>query len=487
MRRLLGASHRAPRRTPADSPRAWRTARVRLPSRAPWAALLALLALGALTLAGCSLSGSGGSSGSSITLGLSGATADNGGGPPTIATGGPSQTYAFVYNSQVWAHVQGASAPVQLTHLALSNGATLRWGPLVWSANNKYLAFALVQNLTPSQPTGSSGPLYYIDTTSCLTDGSACPVIDTAGMGSVYGHSYDWYQDDMLVYGSGQGLTFYDVVNPNGARVWQARTVYNDGTLNSIGDYACGSQSPRSYGDVEVINQTLYYTCMSLTNIGASDVVGSAILMQLDLSPIGAVEAEYDPNNASTAYTRDTDLGTLFNNSVGGNALTGSQVIQLGSVYVDQQGDYIAGAWQVRNTTLAYQIVNKVDTTKGTVNSQLCESQVGSGGCDNTILSNADTLPLTVHPQFAIESDGTVALTADNLYILNVNATVPSINWPAPAMWENGVVVFTQLVKETTDGSGVTRDTTNVVITKSGQTTILIPGGSNLAFQGFQS
>jgi len=457
-----------------------------------WGALLALLALGALTLAGCSTSGSGGSSGSSFTLGLSGATADNGGGPPSIASGGPTQTYAFVYNSQVWAHVQGQSAPVQLTHLALSNGATLRWGPLVWSQNNKYLAFALIQNLTPSQPTGSSGPLYYIDTRSCLTDNSACPVYDTAGVGSVYGHTYDWYQDDMLVYGSGQGLTFYDVANPNGARVWQARTVYDDGTSGSgIGDVACGSQAPRSYGDVSVNyangGQTLYYTCMSLTNIGAADVVGSAILMQLDLSPIGVVEAEYDPQNASTAYTRDADLGALFNNSVNGNRLFGSQVVSLGNVYVDAQGDYIAGAWQVRNTTVAYQSINSVDTGKGTVTAQLNECQVSNASCGGSILSNAATLPLTAHPQFAIASGGAVALTADSLYIQNVNTPVPGVNWPAPAMWENGVVVFTQLVKETTDANNVIRDTTNIVLTKSGQTSVLIQGGSNLAFQGFQS
>lgn len=464
--------------TPSATPRL-------APSRAPLAALLALLALGAMTLAGCSLSGSGASSGSSITLGLSGATADNGEGPPTIAVGGPDQTYAFVYNSQVWAHVQGNSAPIQLTHLALSNGATLRWGPLVWSQHDKYLAFTLIQNLTPTQPTGSSGPLYYIDTTTCLTDGSACPVLDTAGVGSVYGHTYAWYRDDMLIYGSGQGLTFYDVANPNGARVWQARTVASD-SGGSIGDYQCGL--PRSYGDVEVINasQTLYYTCMNLSNIGASDVVGSAQLLQLDLSPVGAFEAEYFPDNASTAYTRDQDLGTLFNNSVTGQALLGYQVVSLGNVYVDAQGDYLAGAWQVRNTTLAYQSVGNVDAAKGTVNGQLSEGQVGSGSYSN-ILSNADTLPLTDHPQFAIASDGTVAFTADNLYIQNVNTTVPSINWPAPAAWENGVVVFTQLVSETTDASGVTRDKTNIVFTKSGQTTILISGGSNLAFQGFQS
>ncbi len=494
MRGRLGVGPWVLRRT-ATGEATHRNEPTRLPmaARARWGALLALLALlalGALTLAGCSLSGSG-SSGSSFTLGLSGATADNGGGPPTIASGGPSQTYAFVYNSQVWAHVQGASAPVQLTHLALSNGATLRWGPLVWSENDKYLAFALIENLTPTQPTGSFGPLYYIDTTSCLTDGSACPVIDTAGVGSVYGHTYDWYQDDMLVYGSGQGLTFYDVANPNGARVWQARTVYNDGTLNSIGDYSCGSQGARSYGDVEVSYangaQTLYYTCMDLTNIGAADVVGSAILMQMDLSPIGNIEAEYDPNNASTAYTRDNDLGTLFNQSVAGSALPGYQVVSLGNVYVDAQGDYIAGAWQARNTTVAYQSINSVDTSKGTVTAQLNECQVSSPDCGSTVLSNADTLPLTEHPQFAIASDGTVALTADSLYIQNVNTPVPNVNWPAPAMWENGVLVFTQLVKETTDSDGVTRDTTNIVITKSGQTTVLIQGGSNLAFQGFQS
>ncbi|HLY32324.1 MAG TPA: hypothetical protein VKQ36_14945, partial [Ktedonobacterales bacterium] len=265
---------------------------------------------------------------------------------PAIAANGPDLTYAFVYNNQVWAHVQGKEAPLQLTHFAQPSGATIRWGPLVWSQSGKYLAFALVVNQTPRAITSSSGALYYLDTSSCLTSDVTCQVYQTPGVGSIYGHTYSWYRNDMLIYGSGAGLTLYDVADPNGARTWQARIVSNADPTVDIGDEQC--VTPRMYGDVQVVGETLYYTCLTLSDIGGVGVVGSALLYQLDLSPIGAIEATYDPTNLSTAFTRDESLGRLFNQAVLGQALQGSVVVSLGSAYTDHQGNIVAGAWAAR-------------------------------------------------------------------------------------------------------------------------------------------
>ena len=103
--------------------------------------LLLALALAGL-LAGCSASGS--SQGIDFQLGLQGSTADNPAAAPTIASNGPDNEYAFVYDNQVWVHPKGGAAAIQITHLTLSNGATLVWGPLVWSPSGNLLEFSLV-------------------------------------------------------------------------------------------------------------------------------------------------------------------------------------------------------------------------------------------------------------------------------------------------------------------------------------------------------
>src|SRR5258708_4992972 len=146
----------------------------------------ALLALAiALTLAGCSTTGGGGG-GTNYSLGLAGSTDHHSPPPPAIAANGPGKTYAFVYGNQIWLRQDGQAQAKQLTHLVLSNGATLLWGPLIWSPDGSYIAFSLIENLTPDAPTRTSGPLYYVDTRPGKHFGDT---FLTGGSGSIYGHS----------------------------------------------------------------------------------------------------------------------------------------------------------------------------------------------------------------------------------------------------------------------------------------------------------
>ena len=97
------------------------------------------LALVLLIVAGCSAGGSS-SGGTNISLGLAGSTADHPSAPPSVAAAGPNDTYAFVYDDQIWIHKSGGSNrlrcnagscnPSQLTNIVLSNGADITWGPL---------------------------------------------------------------------------------------------------------------------------------------------------------------------------------------------------------------------------------------------------------------------------------------------------------------------------------------------------------------------
>ena len=47
-------------------------------------------------------------------------------------------------------------------------------------------AFALIQNLTPTTPDRTAGPIYVVNTTTGAT-------VVTPGIGSIYGHNYVWY------------------------------------------------------------------------------------------------------------------------------------------------------------------------------------------------------------------------------------------------------------------------------------------------------
>src|SRR5262245_17070268 len=70
--------------------------------------VVALIALASL-LAACGV-GSDNSSGSNYSLGLAGSTLDHPSNPPTIAANGPSGTYAFVYDNQIWLRRDGQAS-----------------------------------------------------------------------------------------------------------------------------------------------------------------------------------------------------------------------------------------------------------------------------------------------------------------------------------------------------------------------------------------
>jgi hypothetical protein len=425
--------------------------------------LLALVALVALT--GCSASG--GSSGINFTLGLQGSTADNPAHPPTIGANGPDGDYAFVYDNQVWAHVKGSSGAVQVTRLTLSNGASISWGPLVWSPSGRSLAFAIVQNFATDQPMRSDGPIYYVNLSTCLTtSGASCPTYNTEVAGSVFGHSYSWLNDDWLITGGGGGVSAYDISDPNGWRTWKLRS-----TVNESQDYGCGQQ--RSYGDVQVVGTTLYYTCMNLSTLGATGAMGTATLNSAGLS--GIVN-----DFGNDAVSRDEQIATTLN----GDQLYGSQVTSLGNVYSDAQGRPTAGAWSLGKSTLVFERVGGVDAQKGVAARTVCATNINyGGGCDSTPLNAVTSQPLTVHPQISLGSGGAVAYQGDKLYVSGQSSAIDANSPYAPVWLSGSAVVATNVSATTTDASGVIRTTANIVIAQSGAATTLIAGASDLALR----
>ena len=425
--------------------------------------LLALVAM--VVLAGCSASGS--SSGINYTLGLQGSTADKPAHPPTIGANGPNGDYAFVYDNQVWAHVKGSSGAVQVTRLTLSNGASIQWGPLVWSPSGNSLAFAVVENFNTDQPSRSAGPIYYANLSSCLSSsGATCPVYNTEVTGSLYGHTYSWLNDDWLITGGGFGITAYDVSDPGGWRTWELRN-----TVNETQDYGCGQT--RSYGDVQVVGTTLYYTCMNITALGAAGVEGAATLNAASLNTI-VNDFTLDP------VTRDEQIATTLN----GDTLYGSQVTSLGNAYSDAAGNLTAGAWSIRSSSVVFERIGTVDAQKGVATRTICATSVNyGGGCDSTPLNAVTSQPLTVHPQISVGSGGAVAYQGDKLYLSGQNSAV-AINSPYAPVWLSGSsVVATNVTATTTDASGVTRTTANVVVAQGGTPTTLIAGASDFAMR----
>lgn len=427
---------------------------------ARWSALLLSLAA-AISVAGCSVSSSSG--GINFTLGLQGSTADNPAQAPTIASNGPDGEYAFVYDNQVWAHLKGASGVIQVTRLTLSNGATILWGPLVWSPSGNSLAFALVENNNTDQLTRHEGPIYYVNLTSCLTTaGATCPVYTTQATGSIYGHTYSWFNDDWLISGNGGGIFAYDISDPNGWRTWQLRT-----TATEQQDYNCGQ--PRNYGDVQVVGATLYYTCANLLNLGSQGAIGSATLDALSLAPI-ATALGYDQ------FTRDEQIAAILN----GDSLSGYQVAALGNVYTGVDSGIIAGAWSISATSLVFENVGAVDSQHGTVAVTICATTVYSGGCDATPLTNVTAQPLSAHPQISQGPGGAIAFQGDALYLSGQKSAAPAASFYAPVWFSSSVVVATNILAMTSDASGVTRVRANLVIAQGGAPTTLIAGASDL-------
>src|SRR5262245_27960616 len=185
--------------------------------------LLLLLPL-LLALAGCGIAG-----GSAASLGgIGGSTADRPASRPVLAASGPPAAYAFIYDNQIWLHSTKQAELQQLTHLALARSATISWGPLVWSPSGRYLAFTLVENLTPGVPSRSAGPLYVVDTSSAHFGA----ITTTPATGSIFGHTYAWLGDIMLFYSMGGGIFMYNLGDTH-PRVWPVVIPPNSAETNA--------------------------------------------------------------------------------------------------------------------------------------------------------------------------------------------------------------------------------------------------------------
>ena len=434
----------------------------------------AALALGCLLvlglLAGCS------GSGNQLTPGLAGATQDHPAAPPKIAATGPSGAFAFVYDNQVWLrNAQGGAK--QLTHLVLSNGATLVWGPLVWSPDGKYIAFALVQNLTPSSPTHSTGPLYYVD----VSTGDS---YTTPGTGSIYGHTYAWFANDRaLIYSSTSDLMLYDLGDSD-PRVWSLRSA----VANANGDGASFGSGGNSYGDIALSgdDNTLFYTVLSVTSLGGAGVVGSAKVNSLSVFQLHNDLSNSDPGDSTLPATIAQDVqGMQYNSSP-------SFAAPLGSVYSDTTGTPTAGAWQLSSdgSYIAAQQIDGVDTAKGIIASHFCRIGVGDTYC-NGLFSNVGKYPLTTHAALALSANDHVAVTTDALYSQGayggaVAKVAAASGWGVAPSWsgDGKHLLATNLDTTTTDAGGVTRFVTDVVATDGGANSLTFIGsGLNAAWQ----
>ncbi|HEX8033950.1 MAG TPA: hypothetical protein VF510_08895 [Ktedonobacterales bacterium] len=426
----------------------------------------------ALSLAGCSTSGGGGTN---YSLGLAGSTGDHPSAPPSIPATGPGGTYAFVYDNQIWLRQNGQAQAKQLTHLVLSNGATLLWGPLIWSPSGKYIAFALVENLTPDEPTRTSGPLYYVDTTPGTHFGDT----SAAGNASIYGHSYAWWDDNAIFYSSGSGVMLFDLGDCD-PRVWQAITPFQNvgGTPTN---YTGGNVS---FSDIAITGEgnQLLATRITLPSPGNTGQVGTASIYSYLLPSLREYEASHQASrdslcaNDSTPQWLNENIQIPSANRQGSPYYGGSV---LGIAYADPNGDIVTGAWQLaRSGTLAWQRIDKVDTKAGTVSSTFCVD----GNCG--VLRGANKYPIAAHPSLGISSKGNhIAFAADKLYV-DGNGAVGDAGGNASPVWGPGdVAVATQLVSQSTDAGGVLRTQTNVVISSGGKaTTVMIAGAQDLSW-----
>ncbi len=440
--------------------------------RGGWALVLGL----ALTLAGCSVGlGSGSSGGTNYSLGLAGSTADHQSQSPNIAATGPTGTYAFVYDNQIWVHTSGQAGAKQLTHLVLSNGATISWGPLAWSPSGKYIAFALAQNLTPNVPGRSAAPLYYVDTSSGDTFG-------TSGTGSIYGHTYVWYDDRALFYSDGGAIMMYDAGDKD-PRMWPVLAPFRNALSTGATNYY--SSGGTAIGDISIAGGNLFFTRMTLAGLGATGVVGKARVEEYALDSFNGYDALQPDDSSLPTWLADPSHLPL------GQYEDQGSVADLGAVYSDSSGNLVAGAWQIspRASVLVSQHVDNVDTTSGSVTSHYygC-TNFNHSGCP-TILSIASPSPRVAHPSFAISPDGSaVALTTDALYIQSLNggpvAKVPGASWTSPPAWapDSKHVVVTQLASQSTDASGVVRSVTNVLSVTGSAGTPFIPQAQNVAW-----
>jgi hypothetical protein len=431
-------------------------------------------------LAGCSIDlGGGGSGSSSLTLGLAGSTSDHSVQPPTL-NGGPNGTLAFVYDDQIWLSKSGQSGATQLTHLVLSNGANIAWGPLVWSQSGRYIAFALVQNLTPTAPGGTSGPIFYVDTQKGPTFGI---VYNTGATGSVYGHSYAWFGDSMLFYATGGGILMFGPVNAD-PRTWQVISQIKNPSYDGV-TYTGGGVT---YSDIAIGkgNGDLFYSQIVLSSPGSTGTVGSAAVFEANL-----------PNLDGFTSTAQQDQADHTNNLPGWIAQNialaqGTQVADLGSAYTDASGDIVTGAWNISpdEHMLAAQHINSVDTKHGTVSSGICMSTsqpYGGYSYCAPILGDAGKAPLSADLEISISpGNSRVAYTNGTLYIAGTSGSgeskLASAGWTTPPAWatDNKTVIATQLASSSTDANGVIHNSTNILTFSGGSSgSTFISGGAN--------
>ena len=437
------------------------------------AALLALTLLGTLALAGCSTSGG------SLTGGLAGSTVDHPTQPPQVAATGPNGTYAFVYDNQIWLNT--SQGPKQATHLVLSNGANISWGPLVWSPDGNSIAFALVENLTPGTSGRSYGSIYYVTVSS---DGFGTTAV-TPATGSVYGHTYAWYTPRALIYSDRNGLMLFDVGDSD-PRVWLLRSALtsDDGYLYT---------SAGIYGDLAVTSDggTVVYTAISVNpgSIGAKGVVGSAQLRGLNLGQLANVFGSYGSDDPNLAVQLAIATQNIAQNG------TAYSLVSLGKAYADPTGDFVAGAWQLSagGSVLVTQQIDGVDTGKGVVSSHFCAQQGdpinGYSGCQG-ILSGAGKYPSTTRAEMALSRNATrVAAATDALYTQSINggtsAKTALTIWNTAPAWapDNKTVLATNLISAKTDAAGVLRPQTEVIAYDGSQATTLIAGAENVTWK----
>lgn len=421
-----------------------------------WSGTFLLCGTLLLLFAGCSLPGGGGSGGSSLSLGFAGSTADKPSKPPTLAQGGPGGTYAFVYDDQIWLRAPGKDL-TQLTHLVLSSGANIAWGPIVWSASGRYIAFALVQSLNPASPSGSSGPIYIVDTTNG-------DLSISGGTGSIYGHTYDWYGDHMLFYSAGGAI---DMFGPFGdcstcdPRTWTVRTPVQ----GQVGSYSGQSVA---YGDVAISGGNLYFTHITLTSLGGSGTVGSAVIQQIQL---GIASDDTSPYDDVSAFP------------VQGYA---PQVADLGQAYAGPQGGVSTGAWDLTGQSIIAQHIDRVDTKAGQVYSSFCAYDA-YGNC-TAIFRDAGKAPLSAAPGLTIGGDH-VAYTNGTLYFAKTDgsqeAKLANAGWTMPpAVSSDGkTAAATQLASQSTSASGLIHDDTNILTFEGSNSLNFIPGGQDFSWK----
>src|SRR5262249_51197007 len=140
----------------------------------------------------------------------------------------------------------------------------------------KFIAFVLVEdlNLEAGVPGNSYGPIYYVS-----TDPSKPQVFATPGTGSVYGHTYDWFGDNLLMYSNGSGIQMYTLGSED-PRSWTVRAIPSGPEVDG------NTTHYFAFGDIRLSNTYLYYTLFDVTSPGHTGAVGSAAIYRTFLSDV---------------------------------------------------------------------------------------------------------------------------------------------------------------------------------------------------------